>query len=116
MFPNREKWISLLHHIQNRHSWDGNTRFSGCGHPPLTPEQIRRTKWLEGTSPACASLKAVVTDKALLKALKHMTKFCHTSDLEVFHNMLLKYCSKRQHFHYDGEFCCGVIVGIDETS
>lgn len=54
-------------------------------------------------SPAFKALRGVVTDKLLLKTLPHLTKFCHTGELDIFHSMLLKYCPKRQHFHYESK-------------
>ena len=34
--------------------------------------------------------------------MKQLTGFHHTSSLEVFHSLLLKYSPKRQHFSYVG--------------
>jgi hypothetical protein len=49
------------------------------------------------------ALQKIVTDGNLLKALPHMTLYCHTGNLEIFHSMLLKYCPKRLHFRYEGK-------------
>ncbi|XP_077088686.1 uncharacterized protein LOC143740600 isoform X1 [Siphateles boraxobius] len=45
-------------------------------------------------------LEKIVLDKGILKDLQQMSLFKHTGKLEVFHSMLLKYCSKNLHFHY----------------
>jgi hypothetical protein len=66
----------------------------------LTRQQIKKRKWLKPKSDAFKALQDVVTNKRLLKDLEHITKFCHTGQIEVFHSMLLKYCPKRQHFAY----------------
>ena len=47
-------------------------------------------------------MHAIVTSTTVMKDLPQLAQFCHTGEIEVFHNMLLKYCSKRQHFGYDG--------------
>ena len=102
LFHSSEKWRSVLHHITGKHKWTGNTKFHQCSHPPLTEEEQNDTKWLKQTSPAFKAVSEVVNNKNLLRGLRQLTRFCHTGDLEVFHNMLLKYCPKRQHFHYEG--------------
>ena len=37
----REKWISVLFHIQNKHDWTG----SNSVHPPLTKKQVKAKEW-----------------------------------------------------------------------
>ena len=36
----REKWISVLFRIQNKHEWTVSKRFTTCVHPPLTKKQL----------------------------------------------------------------------------
>ena len=38
----------------------------------------------------------------LLKDLAKLTDFCHPGKIEVYHSMMLKYCSKQEHFLYIG--------------
>ena len=45
----RERWLSLLDHITNQHSWTGATKFLKCAHGPLPPGQ--ETQWLAHGSP-----------------------------------------------------------------
>ena len=40
-------------------------------------------------------------DKKILKDLKHLSGFWHTGFLEVYHNVMLKYCPKREHFSFE---------------
>ena len=98
----REKWVSILSHIVNKHKWSGSVKYKKCGHGRLTQNEERIVGWLKAGKPAHKALQDVVENKLLLKATSHLTKFCHTGELEVFHSMLLKYCSKRQHFPYEG--------------
>ena len=37
-----------------------------------------------------------------VKDLAKLADFCHTGKIEVYHSMMLKYCSKREHFSYNG--------------
>lgn len=96
----KEKWLSLLHHITNIHSWTSNKHFHKCEHHLMSPQEVQKTKWLKKNSKAFKALQDVVLDTRLLKAMQNLTKFCHTGELEVYHTMLLKYCPKRLHFHY----------------
>lgn len=98
----REMWLSILEHISNNHRWDYCQVYHKCGHPRLSRKKIKETAWLKKDTPAFEALKEVVTEKRLLAALPHLTEFCHTGHLEVFHNVVLKYCPKRLHFPYDG--------------
>ncbi|XP_060786514.1 uncharacterized protein LOC132892136 [Neoarius graeffei] len=112
----RERWLSILHHITDKHEWSGNEKVHKCAHPPLSTEDRKSIKWLKKPSPAFSALQAMVTDAGLLKAMKNMTHFCHTGDLEVFHSMLLKYCPKRHHFHYDAMYGRLMLAAIDWNS
>lgn len=98
----REMWLSILHHIQNKHRWSGGQSklFTRCAHKPLSNEAEEESAWLDPKSEAFKALSAIISDKRVLDALPNLTKFCHTGDLEVFHSALLKYCPKRTHFRY----------------
>lgn len=48
------------------------------------------------------ALEEVVLNTKLLKDLAKLTDICHTGNTEVYHSMMLKYCSKREHFSYKG--------------
>ena len=90
----KEKWMSILFHIQGIHSWDDFETFSQCEHPPLEKER----KWLKAGSAAFLALENIVKSKRILSDIPHLIKFCHTGNLEVFHSVLNKYCPKRLHF------------------
>ena len=90
----REKWHSMLNHIQGIHSWEDNKLFHKCKHGQLDKER----KWLKTDSPSFLALKNVVENKKILADIKYLSKFCHTGNLEVFHSVLNKYCPKRLHF------------------
>ena len=96
----REKWCSILKHITNVHEWPDGVYLHKCMHDNLLPEEQQQICWLKPGSHAVDALCKVVMDKNLLKALPHLSEFCHTGELEVFHSLILKYCPKRQHFPY----------------
>lgn len=75
----REKWLSVIHHMANRHSWPGNKHFHKCDHQPLSAEQQRKKKWLKPGSAAHTALVNVVKDKLLLKDIINLTQFVHTT-------------------------------------
>ncbi|XP_016331534.1 uncharacterized protein LOC107680243 [Sinocyclocheilus anshuiensis] len=95
-----EYWKSILFHITGVHSWIEEGKPKKCGHNDLSPQQQQRKKWLGKNSRAFHTLQSLVLDKGLLKDLRQMALFKHTGQLEVFHSVLLKYCSKNLHFHY----------------
>lgn len=95
-----EMWQSIVHHITNVHHWNSGELFKTCRHEPLSGEEQQLKKWLTPGSAAHKALSDIVFDKRLTKDLKQVTQACHTGSLEVFHNVLLKYCPKRLHFTY----------------
>ena len=48
----REKWISILFHVQNKHSWTGCKKFKKCAHPRLTKKQKKAKEWISPKSEA----------------------------------------------------------------
>ena len=111
----KEKWLSILHHTANLHTWGGSHLFSECSHPPLLVDREERTKWLTPGSHTHQVLSKLVMDKPLLKALDQMTAFCHTGSLEVYHSVLIKYCEKRQHYSYEGMIACTQLAVLDNN-
>ena len=85
-----EKWLSMLKHIQDIHSWEDNKLFHKCKHGQLEKER----KWLKTDSPTFLALKNGVENENILADIKYLGKFCHTDNLEVFHSVLNKYFQK----------------------
>ena len=81
----REKWCSILFHIQNKHKWSSCSKFHRCVHPTITKSKARKQLWLNPTSDAFKALQSVVLDKHVIGDLKYLTKFSHTGILEIFH-------------------------------
>ena len=97
-----EMWQSLTHHVCNVHEWNSGDKFHKCAHGDLAPDEQRKTQWMIPDSAEHQALQDILFDRNLVKDIRHLTKACHTGELESFHNVLLKYCPKRKHYHYPG--------------
>lgn len=111
----KEKWVSILHHVRNKHSWNNTTHFKKCAHPRLRRRDARQKCWLKPGSAAFVALEEVILNPRLLKDLAKLTDFNHTGGLEVYHSMMLKYCPKRQHFSYKGMLARTQLAAIDNN-
>uniref|UniRef100_A0A8C5PIH0 Uncharacterized protein n=1 Tax=Leptobrachium leishanense TaxID=445787 RepID=A0A8C5PIH0_9ANUR len=83
----RERWRSLLRHVLNEHCWESNGEQKRCDHATIPENE----DWLKRHTPAHNKLIEFVTNKRMDRELPHLTYFCHTGDLEVYHSMILKY-------------------------
>ena len=112
----REKWKSVLEHISNVHKWSGNSHFHQCCHGPISSSEAKKICWLKPGSQAQLALEDIVLNTKLLKDLAKLTNFCHTGKLDVFHSMMLKYCSKREHFSYQGMIARTQLAVLDNNA
>ncbi|XP_078352898.1 uncharacterized protein LOC144637699 [Oculina patagonica] len=112
----REKWRSVLDHITNKHKWSGNTHFHQCCHRRISSSEAKNICWLKPGTQAHLALEEVVLNTKLLKDLAKLTDFCHTGKLEVYHSMMLKYCSKREHFSYQGMVARTQLAALDNNA
>ncbi|KAK3107625.1 hypothetical protein FSP39_018614 [Pinctada imbricata] len=112
----KEKWISVIHHCVDIHSWNSCDLFHACAHAPIPPEVSKNKQWLKRLSKCHEQLKVVVLDKFLLRSLEKLTLFCHTGELEVYHSMMLKYCPKKQHFSYEGMVARTQLAALDHNN
>ncbi|XP_048010409.1 uncharacterized protein LOC125244363 [Megalobrama amblycephala] len=112
----KEKRVSVTHHVTSRHDWPGNRHYHRCAHEPLDEQSERRKLWSSPESEAHKALVRTVKDKRLLKDLDHLTKSIHTTTLEVFHSMYLKYLPKRIHFGYDVMVHASMIAALDHNN
>ena len=98
----REKWMSVIFHVQNKHRWAGYKKFRKCTHPRLTRKQQKAKEWIKPNTEAFTVLQSIVLDPKLLSELKFLTKFSHTGVLKVYHSLYNRWAPKRQHFSYSG--------------
>jgi len=108
----KEKWLSVLYHVQGIHSWKGNKYFKSCDHGKLEKER----KWLKERSPSFLALKSVVENKKTLSDLMYLVEFRHTGNLEVYHSVINKYCPKRLHFSMHGMIARTQLAVLDFNS
>ena len=109
----KEKWTSIIFHIQNKHLWTGNTVYHKCCHPDLSTEEERSKAWLSPKSDAFQALQKIVFDKRMLNDMRHLTKFSHTGVLEVYHSVLNKWAPKSSHFSFKGMSARCKLAAID---
>eukprot|EP00112_Aurelia_sp_Birch-Aquarium-sp1_P016449 Seg373.5 transcript_id=Seg373.5/GoldUCD/mRNA.D3Y31 product="hypothetical protein" protein_id=Seg373.5/GoldUCD/D3Y31 len=105
----KECWFGLLHRVCGEHEWG----LSSCNHGPL--EESEPKTYLKKGSEAAEALRQVVHDKRLVQKLSHYTTFRHTSELEAFDSMQLKYVPKRTAFQYLGFTCRTMLASIDHN-
>ncbi|KAM4652911.1 uncharacterized protein O3C94_015114 [Discoglossus pictus] len=89
----RERWKSILHHVKNEHH--------PCFHTQYSNEDATERPWLVDKSIAFEELNELVNSTQLLKDLHQVKEFCHTGDIEMFHNMIFKLRPKGIHFKMD---------------
>ena len=109
----REKWTSILFHVQNKHRWTSCKEFHKCEHARISRKAAKKKEWLKPTSDAFKALQTIVLDKNILKDLKHLTKFSHTGKLEVYHALYNKWVPKSQHFSQLGMVTRSQLATLD---
>lgn len=112
----REKWISVLYHVADIHSWDAAELYHQCPHPPIPPDVARTKRWLERGSPPHDALREVIFNPKLLKDVQQLNLCCHTGSIEVYHNVQTKYAPKRQHFSYKGMVARTQLAALDHNA
>ena len=106
----REKWVSILHHIVNKHKWNDYHVFHQCGHPEMSTREMNSITWLYAGSPS-----HIVTNNKLLKDLAMLTEFYHTGELEQYYSLMLKYLPKREHFSLRGMVARTQLTPLDHN-
>lgn len=110
----REKWTSVIFHVQNIHYFHENEKFKKCEHPRIP--KAKKKQWLHPTSDSFHALQVIVFDKNLLKDLQHLTKFSHTGILEVYHSLYNRWIPKSTHFSYHGMLARSQLAALDFNS
>lgn len=89
-----ERFTSIIHHSVNRHTFHHNKIYKKCEHPELTEDENNRKQWLVMGSEAHSKLVKVVTQPSLVKDMEKLTEQLHTTLLEVFHSLKIRYLPK----------------------
>ena len=90
----REKWLSIIFHVQNIDHWTGFTKFHMCCHAPLSTKKQRKKNWQSPTLESFKALQDIVFSNSILKDLSYLTKFSHTGTLEVDHSLYNRWLPK----------------------
>ncbi|XP_075715685.1 uncharacterized protein LOC142750570 [Rhinoderma darwinii] len=93
-----QKWNSLLLHVVNTHSWQADREYEHCHHDQIPEAVCQRRKWLCKGGSAHNTLKTIVLNKKLQQDLRHVSTFCNSSALEVYHGATSKYRPKQDPF------------------
>ena len=95
----REKWLSMLKHIVNKHSWKSSYKFKfvkKCGLAPMSRREKKSITWLKKGFPALVALEEVITNQKLLKNLAKLTEFHHTGQIRVLPFPYDKICTQKR--------------------
>ena len=111
----KEKWLSIINHIANKHNWRDGKHFKKCAHRTLTRNEKKQIPWLKPGSPSLVALDDVISNTRRLKDMEKLTEFHHTGALEVFHSLMLKYLPKRKHFTYSGMLARTQLAALDHN-
>ena len=109
----REKWTSILFHVQGVHEWQSNTLFHRCAHGLLPIEEGRTTERINPETEAFSCLQKIVLNPRLLNDLNNLTAFSHTGSIEVKHAIDNKWTPKNTHFSYTGMLARSQLAIID---
>ena len=92
---------SIVYHTIDKHEWGGYKHFKCCAHERYTMEESRGREWLEEGSDAHKAIVSNFKDKKFKSDCKYLTEAIHTTNVEVFNNIILKYLPKQYHSEYD---------------
>jgi len=112
----REKWKFVLNHTTDKHKWSGNTHFHECSHRHISSSEAKRICWLKLGTPTQLALEEVVLNTTFLKDLAKLTDFCHIGTLKVYHSMMLKNFSKREHISYQSMVSRTQLAALDNSA
>ena len=112
----REKWFSIIFHVQNIHHWTGFSKFHMCCHAPLLTEKHTKKNWLSPTSESFKVLQDIVFSNSILKDLSYLTKFSHTDTLKVYHSLYNRWLPKSIHFSFHGMIARTQLAILDFNS
>ena len=125
---------SCLLHLAGKHAWtkDPFTSLRGSGKKkkpyPVFPSYVkcahkrkltgkhrslRGLQWLDMNSEEYRILYSIITDTRRSNSMKKCADFIHTGDLEVYHNVHLKYLPKRSSYSLVRMIVMAMLVGIE---
>jgi hypothetical protein len=92
----KEKWLSLLNHLHNKHKGHGKI-YKECQHGKL-----HKRKWLKPNTKASDKVSTIIKNQTLCKQILQLSKKYQTSNLEAFHSLLNHFAPKSVAFSFKG--------------
>ena len=89
-----ERFLSVKHHIVNRHKSEHHVFYKECANPPLDKNTVLTTEWLVMGTKAHEALCKIISDATLLADMEHITFDVNTTLLGVFHSLKIRYLPK----------------------
>ena len=89
-----ERFVSVKHHIVNRHKFELHVFYKECAQPPLDEKIVVTTEWLAMGTEAHEALCKIISEATLLPDMEHVTFDVNTALLEVFHSLKIRYLPK----------------------
>ena len=75
----QERFLSVLHHIKNRHVFTGNKYYKKCDHKPYSREEEDERQWMHMGKPAHNVLKSIIQVPQLVKDMGKMNENVYTT-------------------------------------
>jgi hypothetical protein len=97
----RERFLSVIHHVVNRHQFTGNTFYLTCDHEEYSRKEQDERQWLKMGGKAHSALKSVILKPQFTKDIAKMNESIFTTYLEVFHSLKIRYVPKSTFFEKD---------------
>jgi len=110
-----ERFVSIIHHICNRHIFSDQKIYKRCSHSPYSTDETRRKAWLKMGSPLHDVLKKVVLEKQLVKDFSKMNLQIYTTYLEVFHAVKIRYLPKSIYFNIEKMIAGTQLAALDHN-
>ena len=104
-----------MYHTVNKHELGEYKHFKRCAHEPYTMEESKGRDWLEEGSDAYKAIDSIFKDKKFKSDCKYLTEAIHTTKVEVFVNIILKYLPKQYHFEYDHMVMGTCLTALDNN-
>ena len=110
-----EKIYSILGHIANEHTFEGNRFLKHCEHDPLPLDGNRTKPWVKKGTPPWNKVKAALEGKdgSRISDIPMMAGFTHTGDIEQYlHN---KYAPKNTYFSHKSMLVRAALTAMDHN-
>ena len=95
-----EPFISLQHHVVNKHHFPNNVFYKKCDLASLSKDETKKKEWLHMSLEVHEKIIRILPEKSVLEDLEQMTKLVSTTMLEVFRPVKIGYLPKKDVFQH----------------